>query len=408
MRGTGFARRWLWVWLVSAAVPGPLWGQVQDSYEDLTVSWRIADHDCGLRLLKHERDLGQSHSGQVSEHVQFQAGAGTYAHLVSPLAASRVIDELTISVWVKANRPGLRLTARAVLPRSTDPRTGKPLSTLIAGTMYEQPETWQKLTVALPAELLQRQIPLLRSQFGSDVSPREAYLDLLVLNAYGGEGATELWLDDLEVRGQVLAEQLGQESPAAARATTVPMVLDTSKAAAVPQLKGSVLMMDDRPQLLRCVDHHGEPMAWLKSLGFNALRTTTPVTPEQLREAEECGMWLVVPPPQNHAPQEYGTALNRILAWDLGGQLTPGDVEPMRRRAEQLRSVPAESKRPVIGVPSGATWQYSRILDLVVLAPPGPQTSLPLSDFGEWYLEQARLLRLGSHFWACVQTQIFG
>jgi hypothetical protein len=62
-------------------------------------------------------------------------------------------------------------------------------------------------------------------------------------------------------------------------------------------------------------------------------------------------------------------------------------------------------KRPVVGIPQGATWEYSRICDLVVLDPPGPQTALPLSDFGRWYLEQSRLLRLGSHFWACVETQ---
>ncbi len=184
----------------------PVHAQLFDSHEALETSWKIADHDCTLRLLEHARTFEQAHSGQVSECVRFSAGTGTYVHLVHPLPASRVIDELTISVWVKASHPGLQISARVILPRSSDPHTGGPLSTLIRGPAYQQAEKWQKLTIELPEKLLTRQLPLLRDQFGSDISPREAYIDLLVLNAYGGAGQTQVWLDDLEATGQVLAE----------------------------------------------------------------------------------------------------------------------------------------------------------------------------------------------------------
>ena len=40
-------------------------------------------------------------------------------------------------------------------------------------------------------------------QLGPQVDDREAYLDAVLLNVYGGPGATNVWIDDLEVAGHV-------------------------------------------------------------------------------------------------------------------------------------------------------------------------------------------------------------
>ncbi len=158
--------------------------------------------------------------------------------------------------------------------------------------------------------------------------------------------------------------------------------------------------------MIRAIDARGEPFAWLRSLGFNAVRLEAPPTVEQLREAEECGIWLIVPPPTSQSPDEYGTSLLQILAWDLGRQLATEQVELTRRLAQRLRSVPDESKRVIICSPAQETWQYSRMADLIVLEPPGPNNSLPLSDYGMWYAQRSRLARMGTHFWASIPTQI--
>ena len=205
--------------------------QLRNSYEGPETCWKLSDHDCTLRVLQHQRAFGQAHSGQTSEHLQFYAGAGTYVHFVSPLPASRIIDELTVSLWVKANRPGLQLAMRVVLPRSKDPRTGHALTTLIRGNSSQQADTWEKLTIQLPFKQLTRQVPLLRSEFGSDVDPGQAYADMLVLNAFGGTGHSDVWLDDLEVSGQVEsslvdADQRGAGSP---ERTYQPDELSTSR-----------------------------------------------------------------------------------------------------------------------------------------------------------------------------------
>ena len=81
----------------------------------------------------------------------------------------RVIAELTPSVWIKSDRPGLQLLARVVLPRTEDPRSGQPVSTLVAGTSYTQVGRWQQLHIRGIPNLLARQVRVLRLQLGPGV-----------------------------------------------------------------------------------------------------------------------------------------------------------------------------------------------------------------------------------------------
>jgi hypothetical protein len=359
-------------------------------------------------MLQHTRTFNQAHGGQASEFIQFRAGNGTFIHFVQDIPPSRVIDELAISLWVKSNQSGLQLSARVVLPRTKDPNTGKPHSMLIRGSSYAQAGTWQKLSIDKAALLVARQVPMLRSQLGTDVSDREAYVDLVVLNTYGGAGLTDVWVDDLEMTGQVAANVSndGPEDPPAAPAAASGGVPGVGNPASATTLSGSALTIGGPSRLVRAIDCNGEPLASLKSLGFNAVRLRAPPTPEQLQEAAASGLWLIAPPPLNHAPAEYGSGLTQILAWDLGESLGPESLEPTRRLSGQLRSVPTEARLPLVCLPRDDTWQYSRIADLLVLEPPGPNGSWPLGNVGFWYSRRVRLMRMGTQFWASVRTQV--
>ncbi len=282
--------RWLCAPVAATALwsPGPAYAQFHESFEAPETSWRQADHDCSLRLIQHARTFDQAQSGQASEFVQFHAGAGTYVHLVHDIPPSRVIEELAISLWVKSNRAGLQLAARVVLPRSKDPRTGSPLTMLIRGSSYAQTGTWQKLTIDQAALLVSRQVPMLRSQLrdrrqrprsvrGSGRAQRvrrsradrsldrrsgdprtgvDGHLDrpagrLRSGNRHGSSGPT----DDIQLRlasavSRVLCSRWEDDRNLCARSTTT-----------------------------------ASHFAWLKSLGFNAVRLLAPPTPQQLQEA---------------------------------------------------------------------------------------------------------------------------
>ena len=48
-------------------------------------------------------------TGQYCEHIRVHAEAGSYVYYYYPTSKAPVSDELSISLWLKANRPGLQL-----------------------------------------------------------------------------------------------------------------------------------------------------------------------------------------------------------------------------------------------------------------------------------------------------------
>ena len=248
-----------------------------DSFESAETSWRLAEADCVVRLAVHERTFQAAHSGNACEYLRLTAGQGTYAHLALPVERARVIAEWAASVWVKSDRPGIQFMARVVLPRSLDSRTGLPLTAPLRGDLYQRVGAWQQLSLPRPDQLLDRQVRILRSQVGPQVESRDAYVDLVMLNVYGGAGTTNLWIDDLQLSGQVSA----MDSPSPRQPQRgVPGAGDDS-AGVLPvrapgservRLQGSKLVVDGRPLFVRAIESSGEPLEHLRGLGFNAVR----------------------------------------------------------------------------------------------------------------------------------------
>ena len=391
-----------------AAVGSVATAQFREAFEAPETSWQLADRDCAVRVIRHQRTFDQAHGGQASEHVRLQTGVGTYVHLIHAIPPARIIEELQPSIWLKAGQEGLQFMVRVVLPRSTDGSSGGPIRTLLRGTTYQQVGTWQKLTVPGVSRTLRQQLPLLRSQFGPDVDLREAYVDLLVVNGYGGAGEVDLWIDDLEVDGHVEAtnvydgETVAYEQPA-----------DSNEASGLnadgaiqPQASAQRAFWEGRPKMVRMIEYRGEPVAWLKSLGFNAISLPAPPAPELLEELEQNGVWVMAPPPVHHSLAEYGAAGSRILGWSLGEALLPGSLDTTRRLADQLERASDGQRPPLVCGTSARIWEYSRVADVMLLTPPAPNGSLALADYGQWYLHRAALIQLGTPFWATVPTQV--
>src|SRR5204862_252361 len=112
----------------------------------------------------------------------------------------------------------------------------------------------------------------LRTQFGSEIDSREAFIDLIVLNGYSAPGAIDLWIDDLEIDGYVNLDsttgpQVTRRSAAADLGTSSDQPSEASAT-----VNGSLLMVRGRPLMSRAVQHRGEPFEWLRSLGFNTIK----------------------------------------------------------------------------------------------------------------------------------------
>ncbi len=380
-------------------------------------SWREAGSDAQYRIARHERKPADGRNGTGCEAVSLEGSTGTYVHLEHAIGSPLVIDELRPSLWIRADRAGLQVAARVVLPRTPDPRTGTPVSTLVLGGAYTDVGRWQQLSVDSLPQRLARQVRSLRAELGAAVDDREAFVDAIILNVYGGPGITNTWIDDLEIAGHVEG-RLGGDVPTPLEAANrqAPLSLGDTPIARPPvALSGGVLTVAGRPFFPRAVQYRGEPLEQLRDLGFNAVWSDTPPSGTVLADASRLGLWLICPPPDsiNHAPGnngavgpfEIGLEYDTVLAWCVGRGLTAAELEPVRGRIERIRAADRTRRRPIVCGVVGELRGFSRHVDVLLLDRRPLGTSLELRDYGHWLQRQPRLARPGTPVWTTVQTQ---
>jgi hypothetical protein len=407
---------------------------VRDDFESGPVSWYPGQADVQYHLESQQRITADPHSGRTSELIQISAGVGTYVYFTHEVGSARIVAELSPSVWIKANRPGIQLLARVVLPHTTDPRTGQPTTTLIAGSSYTNAGVWQQLQIADTPQLLNRQVRVLRAQMGPQVDAREAYIDKLFLNVYGGQGQTIVNIDDLVVDGVVpsangtstfatASTNTGNANPTATNgATPTGNGAEITPNSATPNhspahqitFNGSLLVVDGKPFFPRIVQSQGEPLAWLKQVGFNVVRMANPITDDQSAEAQRLGLWLISPPPVANQ-QATGAAdpaigpispvFAPVLAWHLGNALAARELPYTAALARQLRTADRQFHRPLVCNPEEESLAYSRQVDVLSESCFPLASSLELQDFGEWFAQRPRLTRAGTPLWSVIQTE---
>jgi hypothetical protein len=391
-----------------ATLPCPALAQFRDTFEGPQATWSLTQADCGVRELAHERTYRDSHGGQASEYFRLSVGSGTFVFLTQPIGRAPVIAEFLPSIYVKSDRPNIQFLARVVFPRSIDRGTGQPIADFLRGESYTDVGQWQPLAIRDAAKLVQDAAIRLRTQFPA-IDVREAYVDLLVVNAYSAAGNIDLWIDDLEIQGYVnLDEQGGAGAP------RIPRGDDSSAAnpagpppvasGPVSQLQGSLLLVRGRPIAPRVVQHQGEPLEWLKSLGFNVVKLGASPSPQELREAQRLGLSLVAPPPYGEDAASLDT-YSPVVGWSLGSRLTARDLAGTKDLVSEIRRFePNEQRLLLAGVDSGLA-ELSRVAPLLLLERHTLGTSQELAAQRQWLLTRPRLARPGTPFWATVASQ---
>ncbi|MGQ9574473.1 MAG: hypothetical protein ACUVUC_04080 [Thermoguttaceae bacterium] len=399
-----------------------------EGFEGPEASWRLVGGNARYRVEQHQRVRGEAHTGQGAEYIRLLGSGGSEVYFSHQVGRPWVIDELLPTVWVKADRPGIQLAAQVVLPRTRDPATQAPVTAVVKGSTYTTVGRWQQLRLEDIPRLLRRQLPLLRARWGAAVDPREAYLERVLLNVYGGPGLTNLWIDDLDIAGYV-GPPAGQET----QPVPLPDLWRTSEPAAsatMPggeqqvlapsriRLSGSVVTVDGRPFFARIIQYQGEPLSLLKQLGFNAVWAPAAPPIQLLQEAQDLGLWVICPPPAlpgplpdgaQAPPAPFGPQFDSVLAWDLGSSLGSQQLPQVRRLAELLRAADqSQPPRPLVCRPDRALWAYSRCVPILLVGRPVFGSSLELDQYGDWLRQRRRLALPGTVMWTAVQTQPAG
>jgi hypothetical protein len=404
-------------------------GRVEERFEGPGVHLVPAESDVGVRLVSHGLTAVTPHSGATCEQFVLEAATGTRLRYELPLEPVSVIDELEASLWVRANRPDIALLLRVRLPRSIDPATGKAIETTVQGTVSTRIDAWERLAAVKPAAGLARQLPALRAEYGRDVDLAEACVTGVVLELYSSPGRYEVAVDDLELVGAFSFAAAGpaKVGPWAVAASTPPFqdaaVIQASYTSPASSggaddppagLLRGVLEVGGLPFFPRAIDHNGEPLAMLASLGFNTVRLRQPADGSLLQEAREAGIWIVCPPPDlpnvdvrdPASLPAFSASWNRVLMWDLGEGLTANDAEALAERARRVKTCDLRPGRPSIASADSGLRLLSRHVDMLVARRRVLGTSLELDGYLEWLRQQPRLAQPGTPFLVTIDSEV--
>jgi hypothetical protein len=436
MRKKGKAGRlWAGGFLAAVAAGSLALGQqvLQHTFESRDPIWVQGPHDANYQELAHRltdtrltdpahQEDERAHGGQRAELISLSVEAGSFIHYTHDIGRAPVNEDLTVSLWVCANRPGTRLLVRVVLPRERDPaRADQPLTVLLPGDTYQLTSRWQQMMVREPVKLLSKQVQLLRANLKRDVSADDAYVDQLVLNVYSGPGETKVWTDDLEV-GPVLEVKV-PASPAPGAGPSQPAA---SRRAAEVQLRGKQLLVSGQRFFMLGIRHTGTPLKVLRDAGFNTVMLDETTPPGLLEDAVNLGFWVVptLSPPGlpdrfgGHAPGQLTSRgafeasvarflnTDAVLAWDLGGNLGFEQSAAVARAARAFRDV--DPLRPMAADVSDGLRSYTVGVDqLMVGVHRWPLlTTLDLAGYREWLEQRRRLVAPDTFCWTWIQTHL--
>jgi hypothetical protein len=418
--------------LAAASFLRPTWGQQvhRNGFEAGRIAWVKAGADGPYEELAHQPSDQGAHDGQRSEYIKLNAQQGSHIYYQYPTGQAPINDELSASLWVKANRPGIQLLARVVLPNEHDPNNLEaPLTTVLEGDQYRTVGRWQRLELGRVVQLARQKQLLMQNQLNrnSKGPPRSvnftgAYVAALILNLYGGPGPTEAWIDDLEIGpvipGTIPAPGAPSGPPpttGGAKGTTVSQPRPNLRADVV-DFNGSQLLVGGKPFFFRGIRYTDTSQGALRPLrdaGFNTVFVNYAVDPKLAKEAVDLGFWLVpgmnvmAPDARLSTAEDVRREMGRfsesdaVLFWHLGGTLAFEQAPAVARIASFFRTI--DPGRPLGADVWDGLQTYSRNLQLLGLYRWPLMTTLELPQYRAW-LEQRRSLSPGTTFWTWVQT----
>ncbi len=344
--------------------------QINDSLDSYPPRWHLATSDCAAEVLKQNNNPTGGVADSGCETITLKTGAGSEAIVEYRIEAVRVIDELTATVMLRAAKPGQRIGFRVRYPYMTNPQTRQPISVLLYGAEYRQPGVWQKVGIGAIASPLRLKAMALRREFGAAANLDDPFVDAVVVNAYTGAGETTLSIDNVHVDGLVAVTSMQSLFATRQQATRLPLT-GTGPSDASNETSSGPSTPFPANQITRILQHNGEPLDWVRTLGFNAVLINRPPTERILREAMLARVAIIAPPPT--APDmALEPLLEPLIGYYLGTSLNQSNLQSTAATVDRIVKFPTRWQRPVMIAPAEAWRAFGSYADSIVhdLAPP--------------------------------------
>lgn len=404
--------------LSTCLVPAPAIGGYEEGFESTTTTWRIAGSDVRHQILAHQREEKEHHSGARCEHIRINAGNGTHVYFAQDVGQALVVEGMEISLWVKCDRPGIAILARVVFPNEMAAGNGQPLSALVRGTTYTEASRWQRLKIERLPLLVERQQRVLRLQHKSDLNYEGAYLDQVIVNVYGGPGATGVFIDDLEIDNYVDRRlvQDGQRMSTYAEQTTTETE-GIAEGSPLVERRGEILFADGVPFVARAIQHNSENPGELSGLGVNMLFVSDRPSWEFLASAARSKLKVACPPPRMPSTDDHtilsasdanlaNPAYGPVLAWHLERRISANSDHDFSQLCSLVRRLDSHTKRPLLGEAPKISEDFAQTCDLLLLSYPLSGNVRDSAECIRKLQARRRTLPPGKGFWLHVPTEI--
>lgn len=352
-------------------IPSIAGAQIHDSLDTHPPRWQLSGSDCQARISDHSNPSDGGLDGGGCEQITLVAGHGSEALLVYPIQPMRPIDDLCAHVSVKCVKPGVSVGFRVRYPFLRDPETHQAVSVIIYGAQYESPGEFAKIGVGLIERPLRLKNVALRNQYGREADLSDPYVDGVVINAYTGAGKTSLRLDELRIDGlvpvdpDIVTGNARSDDPRGGDQTALRMATAPADGSSLRSPSANVAFPVG--SILRILQYNGEPLSWVRTLGFDAVLLPSAPDAAILREALRAQLLIYAPPPSAPSPA-LESMLDPVAGWYLGSgeALDSRHVESIAATAQRLRAWPERWQRPLVGAPSEAWQRYALWLDAII------------------------------------------
>ncbi|MCP4511882.1 MAG: hypothetical protein GY826_36390 [Fuerstiella sp.] len=352
--------------------------------DDTSEKWRVIIPS-GQSVQMEQQQVASDDS---DETLQIQLGSSAdfqQVRVISVRQPATVVDEFNATVRLNATQSGLRLALRLVLPRQKDPRTGQPLTGLVAGDTYKRAETWQTLSVAGSRSAVASEVRRLRAALHqSNLNFSDAYFDACVLVAEVHSGTTFIEIG-ASAYGPIVAPRAGivVRNPAA------PVQSDVTERRV--KIERDRILVDNVTTFPIFMPDHGESPETLLQLGVNAVWVADVNNVERMQTLKDIRMVVIATPPHpQFDPADFNTPLQGLPpldqlhpdpdAWLLGTRVGTEQQPHLLAWARAIRTADRIMRRPLMADVLAAEGVASRQIDIV-----GISQTLPggTTTFGE-------------------------
>ncbi len=348
--------------LIALSLPSAQ-SQLYDSLDTYPPRWHLASSDCDARVLTHKHLPDGGFDGRSCEVVTTIASHGSEIVLAYPIEPCVPIDGLTANLSVMSARAGASVGFRIRFPNLLDRVTHQPVAVFVYGANYNNAGKFAAIGVGMIERPLQVKIIALRNEYGSDANVEDPYVDAVVVNAYTGAGVGSARLDELRVDGLVSVSDVSKARKPISEFDPVKANRMSESATAPAEILKSATVFPNN-KITKVLQYNGEPLAWVRSLGFDAVLLSKPPTAAILNEAIRTRMMIYAPPPSSPEPA-LETLLSPIAAWYIGHNeaLDATGHENAEMSSRRMRGLPPPWARPIVGAPSESFSNYIPLMD---------------------------------------------